>query len=246
MSHMNEIIQKNIDFLNIYNRSYRLAAAVFMISNVMDQDEELRTKIKNLSLELVSMSVNLKDTDFGYAKKLTENIEKNSLELMSMLDIASIAGLISKMNAGILKEEFKSFILELGKFTEKFEDNKNLSVRSIFEQSQILNTNNNLEKTNFRYGVKDNLLYGGEMRNMQTNGKENGGKNGNGHKRKDLRKNTILEFIKGHNNVSIKDIVPNIIGCSEKTVQRELISLINENKIKKIGERRWSKYSIVT
>ena len=65
MSHMNEIIQKNIDFLNIYNRSYRLAAAVFMISNVMDQDEELRTKIKNLSLELVSMSVNLKDTDFG-------------------------------------------------------------------------------------------------------------------------------------------------------------------------------------
>src|SRR3989338_5903761 len=128
MSHMNEIIQKNIDFLNIYNRSYRLAAAVFMISNVMDQDEELRTKIKNLSLELVSMSVNLKDTDFGYAKKLTENIEKNSLELMSMLDIASIAGLISKMNAGILKEEFKSFILELGKFTEKFEDNKILSL----------------------------------------------------------------------------------------------------------------------
>ena len=80
---------------------------------------------------------------------------------------------------------------------------------------------------------------------MQTNGKENGEKNGNGHKRKDLRKNTILEFIKGHNNVSIKDIVPNIVGCSEKTVQRELISLINENKIKKIGERRWSKYSII-
>src|SRR3990167_3308447 len=121
MSHMNEIIQKNIDFVNIYNKSYRLAAAVFMISNVMDQDEELRTKIKNLSLELVSMSVNLKDTDFGYAKKLTE----------------------------------------------KFEDHKNLSVRGIFEQPQTLNINDNLGKTNFGYGIKDNLLYGGEMRNMQ-------------------------------------------------------------------------------
>ena len=41
---MNEIEQKNTDFINIYNRSYRLAAAVFMISNVMDQNEELRTK----------------------------------------------------------------------------------------------------------------------------------------------------------------------------------------------------------
>jgi len=55
---------------------------------------------------------------------------------------------------------------------------------------------------------------------------------------------SILDFIKGHNDVSIKDIVPNITGCSEKTVQRELISLIKEGKIKKIGERRWSKYSI--
>jgi len=69
-------------------------------------------------------------------------------------------------------------------------------------------------------------------------------KNGNGHKRKDTRKNMILEFIKGHNNASIKDIVPNITGCSEKTVQRELIALISENKIKKVGERRWSRYFV--
>jgi hypothetical protein len=242
---MNEIIQKNTDFVTIYNKSYRLAAAVFMISNIIDQNEELRTKIKNLSLELVSMSVNLKDIDFGYAKKLITDLEKNSLELMSMLDIASIAGLVSKMNADILKEEFQSFILELGKFAEKFEGHKNLSVRSIFEQSRALNINNDLEKTNFRYGIKDNLLYGNEPKNIITSGRENEGRNGNGHKRKDLRKNTILEFIKGHNNVSIKDIVPNITGCSEKTVQRELISLINESKIRKIGERRWSKYSII-
>ena len=78
---------------------------------------------------------------------------------MSMLDIASIAGLISKMNANILKEEFQSFILELGKFTEKFEDHKNLSVRGIFEQPQTLNINDNPGKTNFGYGIKDNLLY---------------------------------------------------------------------------------------
>jgi hypothetical protein len=238
---MNEIIQKNIDFAFIYNKSYRLAAAVFMISNVMDQNEELRTKIKVLSLNLVSMSVNLKDINLSDTGKVVADIEKNSLELMSMLDIAGVSGLVSKMNVGILKEEFQSFMLELGKFSEKFESNKNVSIKGIFNESETLNVGNNLERINNEYDFKQGEIY----KSFVENGKGNGVKNGNGHRRKDLRKNTVLEFIKGHANVSIKDILPNINGCSEKTIQRELISLINEGKIKKTGERRWSRYSAV-
>jgi hypothetical protein len=245
IKNMNEIIQKNTDFMDIYNKSYRLAAAVFMISNVMDQNEELGTKIKSLSLGLVSVSVSLKDINFSDAKKLISDLEKISLELMSMLDIASVSGLISKMNAGILREEFQSFILELGKYCQGFEDHKNISIKGIFDESKILSANNNPEKIDAGYGVGSNVFYRNESKNMVTNGKENKEYNGNGHKRKDLRKNTILDFIKGHNNVSIKDIIPNITGCSEKTVQRELIQLINEGKIRKVGERRWSKYSMV-
>ena len=238
---MNEIVQKNSDFLNIYNRSYRLAAAVFVISNLMDQNDELRTKIKKLSLDLVSMSVNLKDTSFPNTKKLMIDIEKNSLELMSMLDIASVSGLVSKMNGDVLKEEFQSFILEINKFSERLEGDKNVSFDGIFKESLVTNINNNLEKTNLRYYNEVGEMYKNEQKIISNNGL----KNGNGHKRKDLRKNTILNFIKGHNNVNIKDIVPNITGCSEKTVQRELIQLVSEGKIRKIGERRWSRYSIV-
>ena len=130
---MSEItIQKNNDFIDIYNKSYRLAAAVFVISNVIDQNEELRTKTKKLSLDLVSMSVNLKDISFPDTKRLVTDIEKKSFELMSMLDIASVSGLISKMNGNILKEEFQSFILELNRFSEKFENNKNASSREVY------------------------------------------------------------------------------------------------------------------
>jgi hypothetical protein len=232
---MNDTIQKNNDFLDIYNRSYRLAAAVFMISNVINQDEELRTKIKSLSLKLVSVSVNLKDINFLDAKKLITDIEKNSLELMSMLDIASVSGLISKMNGSILKEEFRSFISELSKFSERFENNKSVSVKSVFAESLVVNADSNLERINAK----------NDQKNAIENGRGNGEGNGNGHKRKDFRKNTVLDFVKGHNVVNIKDIVPNINGCSEKTIQRELISLIKEGKIKKTGERRWSRYSII-
>jgi len=242
---MNEITQKNTDFASIYNKSNRLAAAVFMVSNVMDKDEGLKTRIKNLSLELVSVSVNLKDISQSDAKKLITNLEKISFELMSMLDIASVSGLISKMNGEILKEEFQSFISELGKFSEKSEDNKNVSVRSIFTESLTINASADLERIDAGRSISK---IGETYRNEQENaaGGGNGGKrNGNGHRRKDLRKNTVLEFIKRHDAVSIKDIMPNINGCSEKTIQRELTSLIKEGKIRKVGERRWSRYSII-
>jgi len=232
---MNEIILKNNNFMDIYNKSYRLAAAVFLISNVIDQNDELRTKMKKLSLDLVSMSVNIKDINFNQARNLLKDIEKNSLELMSMLDIAAVSGLISEMNSRVIKEEFKSFISELDKFADKFNDDKNISVRSIFTESNVINIEDDFRKN---YAIEKTTDTGVLKNNSDK-------KNGNGHKRKDTRKSTILDFIKGHNNSSIKDIVPNITGCSEKTVQRELITLIAENKIRKTGERRWSRYSII-
>ena len=182
-----------------------------------------------MALDLVSMSVNLKDINFLDARKLVKDIERISLELMSMLDIASVSGLVSKMNATVIKEEFQSFINELANFALKFESNKDVSVKNVFNNSLL--------------SGKENLILGST--NAPTKEDLHLSKNGNGQKRKDLRKNNILEFIKGHKNVNIKDIVPNIVGCSEKTIQRELLDLIAEGKIKKVGERRWSRYSIV-
>ena len=111
-------------------------------------------------------------------------------------------------------------------------------------ESLIPNINNNLQKINAANDVITDNIYKDEQRNTIKNAGINWMKNDNGHKRKDLRKNKIIDFIKGHNVVNIKDIAASITGCSEKTIQRELISLINEAKVKKIGERRWTKYSI--
>jgi hypothetical protein len=42
----------------------------------------------------------------------------------------------------------------------------------------------------------------------------------------------------------IKDVSPLIEGCSEKTIQRELMSMVHNGTLKKIGEKRWSRYSL--
>lgn len=243
MSDITQTSKKDAIFMEIYNRSCRLSAAIFLIASLMDDKEILKTKIKNLSLDIVSMSVKLKDILFlqNDIRSITD-IEKCSLELMSLLNIASLSGLISKMNADILKEEFQNFNIELGKFSEKSQYDKVGSVRGIFSELSLpLNSSDlNLIQPEISHNLKSaNTL------NEHKDVIPSGSSNGNGHKRKDLRKTTILNFIKGHNNVSIKDIVPHVVGCSEKTIQREIMELIEEGKIRKVGERRWSKYSII-
>lgn len=52
----------------------------------------------------------------------------------------------------------------------------------------------------------------------------------------------VLDFVKKNKGVSIKDISAVVRGCSEKTIQRELASLITQGLVRKVGERRWSQY----
>ena len=61
---------------------------------------------------------------------------------------------------------------------------------------------------------------------------------------KESRKNSILAILKKDSNLTIKDFVKVISDCSEKTIQRELIALVEKGIIKRNGERRWSTYSL--
>ncbi len=58
------------------------------------------------------------------------------------------------------------------------------------------------------------------------------------------RENKILEILQTRNNLTIKDFSPVIKGCSEKTIQRELLRLVKSGVLNKEGERRWSRYSL--
>lgn len=58
------------------------------------------------------------------------------------------------------------------------------------------------------------------------------------------RKDRIVDIIKDRGEAMIKDIAGMITDCSEKTIQRELITLIKDGIIVRDGERRWSKYRL--
>jgi hypothetical protein len=60
-------------------------------------------------------------------------------------------------------------------------------------------------------------------------------------KKMSRREQILALFVRGV-DVSIKDIAARIKGCSEKTIQRELNTLVYDNVIERIGEKRWSRY----
>ena len=60
-------------------------------------------------------------------------------------------------------------------------------------------------------------------------------------KKHNRREQILALFVKGV-DVSIKDIAARIKGCSEKTIQRELNTLLYDGLIDRIGEKRWSRY----
>lgn len=62
--------------------------------------------------------------------------------------------------------------------------------------------------------------------------------------KKNSRQSIIINLLKRKKEVMIKDITPLVNGCSEKTVQRELLAMVQAGVLKKVGEKRWSKYSL--
>ena len=61
---------------------------------------------------------------------------------------------------------------------------------------------------------------------------------------KTKRQQQIISYLQNRSWTSIKDIARQISDCSSKTVQRELVEMVEKNVLKKTGERRWSRYML--
>lgn len=58
------------------------------------------------------------------------------------------------------------------------------------------------------------------------------------------RRLDILSILQKKDSITIKDVAEVITDCSEKTLQRELLSMVESGVLKKEGERRWSTYAL--
>lgn len=58
------------------------------------------------------------------------------------------------------------------------------------------------------------------------------------------REEYVLDVVRNRGKVSIKDVLTDMPSVGEKTVQRVLSNLVAKGDLKKVGERRWSRYEL--
>lgn len=256
---LNSFFEGNHLHIFLYKKAEKLSSALYMVTNFIPENETLRNLLRDKSINIFSEIVHLQKLSLVHYKALRTNdsIESryNSLqtilsgitEIISFLEILNSSGLISEMNFMILRKEY----IELGTLIKNRKDDIAESDTRLkddfFEVPDLYKTytlrqGETKEKTikDTIYQIKDTIKDKKETQKIKTHPRVIKTAN----IRHSNRRNSILELLQNKAVITIKDTVDAIKGCSTKTIQRELLSLVSEGILKKKGERRWSTYSL--
>ena len=211
----NNVFEKDIRRVFIYKKAERLAKALHLIAPAFTEDVSLKSRIDAIAICLIDAALLLP----GAARAA---LSRELLALSSILSIARTSNLLSAMNAELIVREAHMLLTEVAAYEEprlSLDEAPTLSgiAKKAFSQEEK-------NKTNRKGHIKD-IEHVSDIHIKD-------------------RRDAILSVIKSKQKASIKDISTLIRGVSEKTIQRELSSLIEAGMVKKEGERRWSIYSL--
>ncbi len=260
------IFQNDSDFYVVHKKAEKLAVATYMISNFFASEEPLKWSLRKAAGELLKDTISLSSVSLSIKDSLIRIISSKLIELTSLYEVAHKAGFISLMNFVIITEELEKMLQLLDAREGSQVNTKSISFDESFFKVERPNEDVNkvtvndigttkvnpyLPATNFSAHTRFQSV---ENVSTQT-GKEEIKhipklapsfiKDSNAVKDiKDKRQNIIIALVKKHHTLTIKGFTAVIKDCSEKTIQRELLSLVSNGVLKKEGERRWSTYSL--
>lgn len=240
-------------------KTEKLVTALYMVSDCMDTDDALKGKLRLLGVDLLSDIYKLSILSPVERRTHISVVLTHTYELLSYIEIAYSIGFISEMNTAILKKEFSNLIADLNSNLTKDKHFTFTLDDKMFEVPELnnLNKNENYSDTG-QQSVKDKRTSFNTMSFINNKNPLSMVQ----HKRtnpsvtnvvdRQNRTNKIMSIIKDKKalpgnqaGVSIKDISLSFTDCSEKTIQRELNSLVLKGQLKKTGAKRWSRYAVI-
>lgn len=204
-----------------YPKLSKLITALYMVTDIMDKEEPLRLQLRTLGAEILSDIHSLSRTE----------LHKKIQIILSFMDISLAVSLVSEMNFNILKKEFNQLALSLGEIAEPAAVN-HVWLEEFLESNSaqsLPQPNPLLEKERANSIPKTTSI-------IPNNSKKQ-------------RRDGILAVIQANGgNATIAEVKQKASGalatCGEKTLQRELISMLQDGLLTKTGEKRWSRYFI--
>lgn len=211
-----KVFEKDIKRVYIYKKVERLAKAVHLICPAFSSHPALRDKIDAIAVGLIESAIRP-------PAEAREALSRELLALSSILSIAKTGNALSPMNAQIIGKETHTLLAELAGYEEPkiyFEDIPSLA--SLMKQSEG-------EERPFRVQLGEPAM----KRPLEPKGQI---------KDKSNRGESIMSVLRSKGPSYIKDISTVIRDISEKTIQRELQTLVQSGRVRKEGDKRWTKY----
>jgi hypothetical protein len=233
--------------VSLQNKMQKIVTALYMVTEHIDALDPLKTSIRKKGLEALE-TVSLALYAETYQVKIHQHsVERFSGELLSYLTIATTIGSMSQMNTMIIEKELHALVDGLREYglqrESDFTPTTSISSRISSLSETFFTPEVRVQKEEVKHlkdttkTVAENTVQEKEKASVPI--PESKGETGI----KTDRKMSIVKVIQIKKEATIKDIVSVVRDCSEKTIQRELMTLVAEGVLKKTGDKRWSRYS---
>lgn len=236
----------------IFKKTEKITAALYLVSGLLKDDEPIKWELRDRGIDLLSSSFTASSAVPGDKNAVIQSLFTAALETLSLLNVAKISNLISEMNHRLLVREIDYIVGMLrDRLAQSAEKAGYILSESFFRTPDLFSSGFRSDNRTGRissdvmnpflsvdngYGRKD----GGKIpdNELMHKGQQNSAA------KKSYRQEAIISALKNQSNLTIKDFRGVIKDCSEKTIQRELMELVQRGLIKREGERRWSRYSL--
>ena len=215
----------------LYRRAERIVAALFLATNHIQPVESLRISVRSAGLQVLEDALALRHEMRAAQSPHASTFRASARYLISLLRMLSISGFLSIQNANILIEALD----ELGNYLRAAQQST-LSENVSFSKQDFLDATvtpiRDIKDTGNikdRRSIKDSVIMSDKTAKKTL----------------DVRQQNILEVLRNGGELGIAEIASNLPEYSSKTIQRDLVELIGLGQVKKVGLKRWSKYSFI-
>ncbi len=252
-----------------YTKTNKLITALYMVTDIIDKDEPLRNKLRTLGTEIIS---DMNGAPAKARGKIGETMSfldiASAVGIISEMNCTILKKEFTELNKSInealggskeiskqinLTDFFEATLEEEEKSVER---GPTLSFKQIYLDKGQRNSKGHGEvRTGTNIGVQKGSTLLKALSKVAVSPRPIGAASAKSIKStadnfdvlKKQRRNEISGVIRkigvGATITDIKNgAYGSLVSCGEKTLQRELVSMIKDNLLTKTGEKRWSKY----
>lgn len=232
----------NLSGEQAYSRTERIVSALYLVTNHVPETEPVRKKLRGIGHSMLEQVLALRSGFRSAGGERVGDLLTSVREAISLVRMLYLAGYLSPQNSDILVTALD----EVGQFFTTAQSST-LADPLHFTRGDFVSGEPMAGASSDTRGTRPSTHAASSRRvTPAVKGQKRTRPMGTGAKTEmhGERRQLIKDILRKSGPIGIKDIASQMVGCSEKTVQRELAVLVSNGDVIKEGSKRWSTYHL--